>query len=345
MINKLILALAFSLASICSFGQHDPTTTTVKPQSQADATRTLKSFRKLAEHPLFEMHYYGDYIADTPLGANRPAPKSQAPQWACSIFATYGENGSAFYGRNFDWYHNPAMILHTSPSDGYASISMVDISYLGFKLKDKKYDSIDGRTALLKAPLLPFDGMNEHGLTVGMAAVGDTELPNDAQKPNVGSLQIIRLMLDQAKTTDQALAIFDRYNVKSVGGPNIHYLIADASGSSALVELKDGKQHIIRSDKNWHSATNFYLTGTAKPLTQCRRFAQIDRTMNDHRGTLDLNQTFALLKNISQQSTQWSIVYDMQAKSAQISLARNFNKRRTIKLNKRFAKQTDSPAK
>ena len=36
-------------------------------------------------------------------------------------------------GRNFDWYEHPALILFTDPPDGYASVSMVDISYLGVK--------------------------------------------------------------------------------------------------------------------------------------------------------------------------------------------------------------------
>ena len=84
-----------------------------------------------------------------------------------------------------------------------------------------------------------------------------TELPRDESKDYVGSLQIIRLMLDKTKTVDEAVKLFDKYNIHMRGGPNIHYLIADADGHSALVELKDGKINIHRGKTNWQSATQF----------------------------------------------------------------------------------------
>ena len=36
-----------------------------------------------------------------------------------------------FYGRNFDWEFSPALLLFTDPPDGYASVSMVDLTFLG----------------------------------------------------------------------------------------------------------------------------------------------------------------------------------------------------------------------
>lgn len=300
-------------------------------QTEKQAKRTLESFRRINDHPLFEMHYFGDYIADKPRQLSA-LPKPAATGWACSIFVSYGTDGSAIYGRNFDWEHNPALLLHTNPSNGYASISMVDISYLGFARKDEKYKTVKGREALLNAPMLPFDGMNEHGLTVGMAAVGDTKIPNDPDKPNVGSLQIIRLMLDRAKSVEEALTVFDKYNILKTGGPNIHYLIADANGKSALIELKDGKTNIIRGDKNWQSATNFYLTGQEQPNQQCHRFAKINRLMSDKKGDLSVDQTFNVLKDVSQQSTQWSVVYDLQNTLAHVATSRNFNSRIQFKI-------------
>ena len=300
-------------------------------QTDAQVRQTLESFRKVNDHPFFEMRFVGDYVADVPRKVSTTNEKLDG-SWACSIFVSYAADGSARYGRNFDWQHNPALLLHTNPSDGYASISMVDISYLGYGRKDEKFKTVEGRKALLAAPLLPFDGMNEHGLTVGMAAVGDTKVPVDADKPSVGSLQIIRLMLDRAKTTDEALQLFGQFNIVKSGGPNIHYLIADADGKSAVIELKDGKTNIIRGDSNWQSATNFYLTGQSKPLTQCRRFAQIHRVMTNKQGSLSQEQIFKLLKNVSQQNTQWSVVYDMKKKEAHVATDRNFNRRSVFKV-------------
>lgn len=295
-------------------------------QDKKQINRSLESFRKLDDHPLFEMRFYGDYVADTPR-VSMLKNERQNLSWACSLFVSYDKRGAALYGRNFDWQHNPALLLHTNPSNGYASISMVDISYLGFSRKDDKFKTVEGRQALLNAPMLPFDGMNEHGLTVGMAAVEDAKVPKDPSKPTVGSLQIIRLMLDRTKTVDEALALFKKYNVDAVGGPMIHYLVADASGDSALIELKDGKTNILLGERNWQSATNFYLTGEQQPLQQCPRFNKIHRMMKDNKGGLTVDQSFKLLKNIAQQSTRWSVVYDLTNRSAQVSMSRNFGKR------------------
>ena len=60
---------------------------------------------------------------------------------------------------------NPALVLHTDPPGGTATVSVVDISYLGYDRANLAgLDTPAGRRALLRAPLLPFDGMNQHGL-------------------------------------------------------------------------------------------------------------------------------------------------------------------------------------
>ena len=98
--------------------------------------------------------------------------------------------GGALFGRNFDWEPNPALVLHTDPPDGYASVSIVDISYLGVA------SDPTGDPGLLDAPLLPFDGMNERGLFVGLAADESGDATPDPAKPTVGGVRIIRLVLD-----------------------------------------------------------------------------------------------------------------------------------------------------
>ncbi len=335
--SKILLALVAFMLMVDSAlharqsNEADSSSVTIELQTEDEATSTLKSFRKLDDHPLFEMRFEGNYVADKPLATN-VLQNSSTSGWACSIFVSYGKDGQAVYGRNFDWYHNPALLLHTNPADGYASISMVDISYLGFKKGDKKFETVEGRRALLGAPMLPFDGMNEHGLTVGMAAVQNTEVPDDPEKPDVGSLQIIRIILDRAKNTEEALEIFDQFDIRSKGGPRIHYLIADALGESAVIELKDGEKHVHQdAGKTWQSATNFYLTGQKKPLQQCWRFKKIDQTMS-RLGALSTDQAFDLLKGVAQKNTVWSNVYDMKNKSVEICTSQNFGKRHSAKI-------------
>jgi len=74
--------------------------------------------------------------------------------------------------------------------------------------------SSEKRNLVLRAPLIPFDGINEYGLTVGMAAVPGSPGPAPAPgKQTIGSLRIIRLMLDHAITVDEATAVIRQYNI------------------------------------------------------------------------------------------------------------------------------------
>ena len=108
---------------------------------------------------------------------------------------------------------------------------MVDISYLGFDRANlHKLDDAGERRALRRASRLPFDGMNERGLAVAMAAVHGRTLPG--RRAARGSLGVMRLMLDRARRCSEAVAIFRRRG-RLQGGPPLPYLVADASGDSA----------------------------------------------------------------------------------------------------------------
>jgi hypothetical protein len=163
---------------------------------------TLGSLEPVDDHPLYTMHYVGSYGGQASPDATtyqvrmleQPAQESCRVDWGCSLFATLGDEKNRLYGRNFDWQFSPALLLFTAPADGYASVSMVDIEYLGFAgdrsthIKDL---SLEERRPLLDAPFLPFDGMNEKGLTVGMAAVPAEDMPFHPQKKTIGHLEVI----------------------------------------------------------------------------------------------------------------------------------------------------------
>ena len=104
-----------------------------------DETRTLASLRQMDDHPLYSMRYYGDYGFQDFLQKGIRAPTSwqrsdrQArAAWACTCFAALNPDGDLLFGRNFDWTHRATLLLFTDPPDGYASVSMVDIHYLGY---------------------------------------------------------------------------------------------------------------------------------------------------------------------------------------------------------------------
>ncbi|MDF1594872.1 MAG: hypothetical protein P1T08_02060 [Acidimicrobiia bacterium] len=107
---------------------------------------------------------------------------------------------SRLFARNLDWRFSPTLVLFTDPADGYAAVTFVDIEYLGFRgdlAGDLTSRSIEELAGLLDAHHLPFDGLNEAGFAIAMAAVPQGEVPIDPDKEAIGSLGIIRAMLDK----------------------------------------------------------------------------------------------------------------------------------------------------
>jgi predicted choloylglycine hydrolase len=167
--------------------------------------------------------------------------------------------------------------------------------------------------------------MNEHGLAVGMAAADGSVAPRGAAKPTVTGLRIIRLMLDEAKTVQQALAIIDRHNLDWSGGPPLHYLLADAAGDAAVVEFVDGRTHVHRKRDPWIAATNFLLTGAEEAERQAdRRYRTASGRLRKAKGALTADGALDLLESIAQPHTRWSVVYGLRSGDVRLVMGRQY---------------------
>jgi uncharacterized protein YceK len=338
LLPKIIsIALILSLLAGCSTPAVAPTpapptsipTNLPTTESRADGlsdeeAATLSSLEQVDDYPLYSMHYYGAY--DQRLSSTETA---SSPAWACSLFAALGDAANMLYGRNFDWEYSPAVLLFTDPPGGYASVSMVDIAYLGFggtKASTLPDLPLIERQALLDAPFLPFDGMNERGLAVGMAAVPPGDMRADPNKETIGSLGVIRKMLDHSSNVDEAVAILQSYNIDFVGGPPLHYLIADSSGHSVLVEFYEGEMVVIPNDTPWHLATNFLRASAGESAEgECWRYDKISQRLIEADGQLTVQDAMDLLSQVSQEGTQWSVIYGMSAGDVNVTMGRQYD--------------------
>jgi len=135
--------------------------------------RTLATLRKVDDHPLYVLEYHGGYLFDWYLqqGVDSPIFKrleAMNRSGGCTTFAAQMPDGEVLYGRNFDWRPHAALLLFTDPPGGHASVSMVDIHYLGYRGEERSWTQ---RLMLLFAPYVTVDGMNEHGLAVSIMEV------------------------------------------------------------------------------------------------------------------------------------------------------------------------------
>lgn len=343
-----IIGLLCMLAGCTSVTNSEPGSTSPSPKLTVMATpvptqahtlssneiASLNSLERMTEYPLYTMRYYGTYRQDIHAIENLEPGSILAttwPDWGCSLFAALGDGTDMFYGRNFDWRYSPALLLFTDPPDGYASAAMVDMDYLLPSSLRGEVTTLtelptQERAFLLDAPAWPFDGMNDQGLVVGMAAVMDSRSLHDPAKPSIGSLEVIRQMLDHASNVDEAVSILETYNISMDGVP-IHYLIADRTGRSVLVEL-DEKMTVIPNDFPWHLATN-HLRVNVPPgaPSGCWRYDTMEQRLAATGGDLTSQQAIDLLQSVSQEgdyATQWSIVYGMDSGLIQIAMGREF---------------------
>lgn len=202
---------------------------------------------------------------------------------------------------------------------------MVDISYLGY---DKQHSPLDNPDALLRAPFLPFDGMNEQGLAVGMMAVSHAEGGNDPKKNTLDDLELIRLILDYSKDVPEALELIKNYNV-DFGNVPVHFLLADAVGNSSVVEYLDGKPIILTAEKSWQAATNFLISeeNPQDSNSSCWRYNHLVKLLNEVEGKMNEKEGMRLLKEVSQSgqtSTKWSVIYDLTNKKISLVLGRDY---------------------
>ncbi|MCK2217007.1 linear amide C-N hydrolase [Actinomadura sp. ATCC 31491] len=284
-------------------------------QTPDDIGRTAASMRKLDDLPLYEMTYHGGYDAEAPLTDAELNRKGDG--WACSLFHRPGE-----FGRNFDWLPNPAMVVHNRPPDGYASISLADVSYLFPPRVRPKLTIAQDRRRLAHAVLTPFDGMNEKGLAVGLAQAPDARLPAPTPgRTTVSGVRIIRLMLDRAASVPEAIELMRRYDLDFTGGPQLHYLIADRAGRSAVVEYAGGRMNVI--DDRY--LTNITMTGADRAAKLAdRRY----RLLAEGGGT----EAMKLLRKVAQPHTQWSIVYDLDDGTAELVTGQRWNRVRNLRI-------------
>jgi choloylglycine hydrolase len=291
---------------------------------------TLNSLQKIDDYPLYTMIYAGAYRprAGTRFSGKTTASTESSPSWACSLFTVLRDEENLLYGRNFDWEFSPALLLFTDPPDGYTSVSMVDLAYFGFDettAKDIADLPVEEQTSLLDSPYLPFDGMNEHGLAIGMAAVPPGNMQPDDSKENIGSIGVIRQMLDRARNVDEALAIIEGYNILFGGGPPIHYLMADTTGKSVLVEYYNGKMRVLENEEPWHLATNFLRSSVDDPNDGgCWRYNTIQTQMTKTDGQIDAGAAMGLLADVAQNNTQWSVVYQMSSGTINVVMGQEY---------------------
>lgn len=164
-----------------------------------------------------------------------------APEIGCSSFTATAENGDALFARNYDFSKTNAMLVFTEANEGrHATISTVDLQFLGIDV-DQDMTGLMDKVICLAAPYAPLDGINDAGVSCGiyMTYQGGEETVATSQgtdKPDFTSTTLLRLILDYADSVEEAVQIASSYDLHDSANTSYHYMVADASGKSAILE-------------------------------------------------------------------------------------------------------------
>lgn len=250
---------------------------------------------------------------------------TQTPEAGCSTIASEG-----LFCRNFDWESGSHYaVIKTDPDDGYASISTTGFAFLGMGEDWHPIAGMDGMTALASI-YVPLDGMNEMGLCVSdlVEIDGSTEVP-DTEKPDLTIVAAIRLVLDYAKNTEEAVRLLSLYDVFPSVNAAHHLAISDINENNVVVEWRNGEMRVTETS----IVTNHCLSEELEsPMTgeSKRRFATLQER---HSGFMTYEQGLQALKDASYtEHTLWSVIYDKDSLSSTIFFDCAWNSPMTFRL-------------
>ncbi|BCN32306.1 linear amide C-N hydrolase [Anaeromicropila herbilytica] len=296
---------------------------------------------KISDRPYYSMQYFGDYCLEKYLkegSCNIEEFSSFVEKnlisnekinitnkvHGCSAFTAFNMEGDILFARNMDCECAIPMRIQLNNNDSYKSLAFLTMDELDWE--EDSYDTLDIDAKLtLAAPYSPKDGINEYGLAVACLTDAKAIYPQH-NKITLFDETLPRLILDKAKTVNEAIQLVDNYNLFYIVAP-LHFMVADANGDSAVIEFVDGKMVITKKSKDYQIVTNFTLHNNPNREGFGKdRYENMESELEKRHGIISENDALELLKkNVIPGDEQWSAVYNLTKRSVLITFSREYN--------------------
>ena len=231
-----------------------------------------------------------------------------------------------------------AMLVYCEPKDGYKSVAFAALDNISANIPDA---SMKKKLATLTAPFICLDGMNEKGVSIAVLTLDSEPVHQNTGRPVIGTTLVIRLILDRAATTEEAIELLNQYDMFATSGRDYHFYITDASGDGRVVEYDCESETREMVATPIRSITNFFGLYEDKVLPNQKngiyghgkeRYDKMEAIF-DYEEVYTSDVAWEALKAASQEpseeevtsNTQWSIVYDDTNLTAEIALRRNWD--------------------
>jgi hypothetical protein len=293
-----------------------------------DTLATINSFEGLED--FYKMEYVGDYNELLDLMDDQMTGKkySDFEPFECSLFSANGEIDNQLFGRNFDNPENDVLIARYNPPDGYSSLAFTRMSDLGFTY-GTNYNNLtfNQKIPLLMSAYFVPDGINEHGISAGLATINSVNVIIDPSKDTIFITRLIREILDHAQNVEEALDVANSYNVfdQNIYTITHHVLVGSPNGESIVLEYVDGEFHAITNQEPWQVATNIpiYNVPLHQLMSNCWRFSSLYTFLKNNNGSITWEEGMDALNQVHL-NCPWSAIYDMTNRGIYIVFHNNF---------------------
>lgn len=182
----------------------------------------------------------------------------------------------------------------------------------------------------------PQGGMNTAGLFFDGTATPYAPYPVNENKKNC-NCYIWTKILEECNSVETALQIIKEYKIPEI--ENIHVLLADKTGASAIVGVYNKELKIHYRSGNKQLLTNFNITDPSYGDEQpCKRFATASALLNLDSTVSTQNLEKILSETHQEELTAYSNIYNLTSSEVTVYYRHNFAKKRSFKLNDELKK-------
>lgn len=235
----------------------------------------------------------------------------------CTSFAME-ENEEIYCAHNEDLNDGTIILLRTNPRNGYRSIGLTISSMFGINNTKR---SLKFTLLSLVSPFLTLDGMNEKGLSISTLSVEGRGLPI-TQKDNMGSIFMVRYLLDYATDTQHGIELLQQFNIWFNGNHPFQYFISDYNGNHIIVYFDRNGIGIIKNNAEYLIASNFIPDIVKENDNGYSRYKIVDDEIK--KGN---NNRIDILSKVFSGNTQWSSIHKLRSLTTELYLRKNLNKK------------------
>ena len=265
--------------------------------------------------------------------------KMKAPNFGCTSFSLTDTDGDVHMGRNYDFKSDTsAMLVYCTPKDGYKSVAVAALDNVSANVPD---ENIKKKLASLASPFICLDGINEKGVSISVLTLDSEPVRQNTGKPVISTTLAIRLVLDRAATTEEAVELLRSYDMYSSAGRDYHFYITDASGDGRVVEYDCESETRELVATPTEAVTNFFIIYKEKALPNQKngiyghgreRYDAVMKELEEEKGNYTNDTVWKAMKSAAQypdpdditSNTQWSVSYNNTDLTAEIAIRRNW---------------------